>query len=106
MDDNSRREYITVISKTDKNPNAGKEIIELALPPNSVMSQYLAKSIYEFNQSDNEYLIRIWSKNDAGLTIGRTLVTVSEDDQKIFEMIQDLKGDDAPDIAISILLNL
>ncbi len=105
MNDYSRREYITVISKTDKNPNAGKEIIELALPPNSVMSEYLAKSIYEFNQSDNEYLIRIWSKNDAGLTIGRTLVTVSEDDQKIFEMIQDLKGDDAPDIAISIQKN-
>lgn len=105
IDDYSRSEYITVISRVDTNPNAGKEIIELALPPNSVISEYLAKAIYEFNRTDDEYLIRIWSKYNTGLTIGRTLAAVSEDDQKIYEMIQDLKGDEAPDLAISIQQN-
>ena len=104
-DDYSRREFITVISKADENPNVGKEIVELALPPNSSISAYLAKSIYEFNQTDDEYIIRIWSKYNTGLTIGRTLATVNEDDQKIYEMIQDIKSDEAPDLAISIQQN-
>ena len=104
-EDYSRREFIKVISKADENPNAGKDIIELALPPNSGISAYLAKSIYEFNQTDDEYIIRIWSKYNTGLTIGRTLATVSEDDQKLYEMIQDIKSDDAPDLAISIRQN-
>ena len=104
-EDYSRREFITVISKADENPNVGKEIVELALPPNSSISAYLAKSIYEFNQTDDEYIIRIWSKYNTGLTIGRTLATVNEDDQKIYEMIQDIKSDEAPDLAISIQQN-
>ncbi|MBR6988144.1 MAG: extracellular solute-binding protein [Clostridiales bacterium] len=104
-DDYSRRDYITVISKADKNPNAGKKIIELALPPNSGMSEYLSKSIYEFNKTDDEYIIRIWSKYNTGFTVGRTLAAVSEDDQKTYEMIRDIRGDDAPDLVISIQQN-
>ena len=105
IDDYTRHDYITVILKSDKNPNVGKEIIELALPPNSGMSEYLAKSIYEFNKTDDEYIIRIWSKYNTGFAVGRTLATVSEDDQKLYEMIRDLKGDDAPDLAIGIQQN-
>ena len=105
INDYKRHDYVTVLKKAATNPNAGKEIIELALPPNSGVSDYLAKAIYEFNQTDDEYLIRIWSKYSSGFTINRTLSSVTEDDQKIFEMIQDLKGDDAPDLAIGIQKN-
>ena len=105
VNDYTRRDFITVIKKADNNPNAGKEIIELALPPNTGMSEYLAKNIYEFNQTDDEYLIRIWSKHSTGYAVGISLSSVSEDDQKIFEMIQELKSDDAPDLAIGIQKN-
>ena len=98
-------QHITVLTKSDKNPHAGKEVIELALSPNSTVSEYLARSIYEFNKSDNEYLIRIWGKYDSGFTLGRVLGKPNEDEQKIYEMIQDLKGDDAPDLAIGIQKN-
>ena len=105
IEDYTRYDYVTVIRKADKNPNAGKKIIELALPPNSGVSYYLTKTIYEFNRSDNEYLIRIWSKYNNGFVLNRTLANISEDEQKIYEMIQDLKGDAAPDLAISIQKN-
>ena len=105
INDYTRRDYVTVIRKADKNPNVGKKIIELAFPPNSGVSYYLSKNIYEFNRTDNEYLIRIWSKYNNGFILNRTLADVSEDDQKIYEMIQDLKDDDAPDLAISIQKN-
>lgn len=98
-------EYVRVLKKADKNPNAGKKIIELALPPNSGVTDYLARAIYEFNRTDNEYLIRVWDKYKTGFVVGRAFGNVDEDDQKVFKMIQDLKGDDAPDIAVGIQKN-
>ena len=98
-------EYVRVLKKADKNPNAGKKIIELALPPKSGVTDYLAKAIYGFNRTDNEYLIRVWDKYKTGFAIGRAFGTVNEDDQQVFSMIQDLKGDDAPDLAIGIQKN-
>ena len=38
-------DYVRVLTKADKNPHAGKEIIELALPIDSGLTDYLAKSI-------------------------------------------------------------
>ena len=98
-------EYIRVLTRSDKNPHAGKEVIELALSPNSRVSEYLARSIYEFNKSDNEYLIRIWEKYDSGIALNRVLGKTAEDEQRIYEMIQDLKGEDAPDLSIGIQKN-
>ena len=104
-DDNKYREYIIVLTKEDKNPNAGKEIIELALPQNTGVSDYLAKSVYEFNRTDNEYIIRVWSKYNSGYNMGVLFANANEDDQKVFEMIQDLKGDEAPDLVVGIQKN-
>ena len=56
-------QYIRVLTKMDKNPHAGKEIIELAFPIKPEASAYLARSINEFNNTDDEYLIRIWDKS-------------------------------------------
>ena len=103
--DSTHRQNIMVLTKEDKNPNAGKEIIELALPPNSGVSDYLAKSVYEFNRTDDEYYIRVWSKYNSGFNMGILFANATEDDQKIFEMIQDLRGDEAPDLAIGIQKN-
>ena len=105
FDESESNLYIRVLKKADTNPHAGKEIIELALPPNTGVSDYLAKAIYEFNKTDNEYLIRVWDKYKSGFVAGKITTTASEDDQKTYEMIQDLKGDDAPDIAIGIQKN-
>ena len=97
--------YIRVLTKAEKNPNAGKEIVEIALPPNSGVSDYLAKTIFEFNKTDNEYLLRVWDKYKSGYTVGLVYGALDENDQEVYKMIQDLKNDDAPDIALNIQKN-
>ena len=103
--ENYNYSYIRVLSKADKNPHAGKKIIELAFSPNSGVTEYLAKAIYEFNNTDNEYLIRIWDRYKNGYVIGRTYIDTDKNEQLTFKMIQDLKGPDAPDIAIGVQKN-
>ena len=98
-------QYARVLTKSEKNPNAGKEIIELALPLDSGLSDYLARTIYEFNKSDEEYYVRLWSKYKTGFDVGRGISIIDEDDEKMYQMIQDLKGDEAPDLAIGIQNN-
>ena len=95
-------ESVTVLKKADKNPHAGKEIIELALPLDSDVSEYLARSVYEFNKSDNEYLIRVWDKHKNGFPLGRMVQNADENETRLYEVIQDLRGDDAPDLVIDI----
>ena len=99
-------EYVRVLKKADKNPHAGKKIVELALPLNSGVTDYLAKAIFEFNKTDNEYLIRVWDKYKTGFVMGRTaLASGDKNEQQVYKMIQDLKGDQAPDLAIGIQKN-
>ena len=102
----NRTEYIRVLKKADKNPHAGKKIIELALPLNDGVTDYLARAIFEFNKTDNEYLIRVWDKYKTGFVVGRSSVATSdENEQQVYKMIQDLKGDEAPDFALNIQKN-
>lgn len=101
-----QHEYIRILNKTRKNPHAGKEIIEIALPLDKGVSEYLSKAITEFNKTDNEYLIRVWNKYDKGFNpFVNSFATFEEDDMKVYEMIQDLKSNEAPDIAIGIQKN-
>ena len=95
-------ESITVLRKADKNPHAGKEIIELALPLDLDVSEYLARAVYEFNKTDNEYLIRVWDKHKNGFPLGRMVRNAEEDETRLYEVIQDLRGNDAPDLVIDI----
>ncbi len=99
------QESITVLKKADKNPHAGKEIIEIALPLDSGISVYLARSIYEFNKTDNEYLIRVWDKYKTGFTLSRVIGNIDQDEEQVYQMIQDLKGEEAPDLVIGIQKN-
>ena len=93
--------YIRILAKADKNPNAGKEIIEIAFPVNPEVSEYLSKAICEFNRSDDEYIIRVWDKQKVGFTLG--IVGSSEgDEQEIYKLIQELKSDEAPDLIIGL----
>ena len=102
----TNHEYIRVIKKADKNPHEGKKIVELALPLNSGVTDYLAKAIFEFNKTDNEYLIRVWDKYKTGFVMGRTaLASGYKNEEQVYKMIQDLKGDQAPDLAIGIQKN-
>lgn len=105
MEDYRNYKWITVVKKADKNPHVGKKIIELALPPQAGVTEYLSNSISEFNKTDNEYLIRIWNKYKSGFVMGREFGNPDEYDQKLFQMIQELKGGDAPDIIIGIQKN-
>ena len=100
------KEYIRVLKKADKNPHAGKKIVELALPLNSCVTDYLAKAIFEFNKTDNEYLIRVWDKYKTGFVMGRSALASDDmNEQQVYKMIQDLQSDEAPDLAIGIQKN-
>ncbi len=98
-------ETVTILKKSDKNPHAGKKIIELATPIDQGMTEYLSDAIYEFNRTDNEYLIRVWNKYKEGIVAGRSIATLDPDDEKLYTMIQELKGSEAPDLAIGIQKN-
>lgn len=98
-------ETVTILRKSDRNPHAGKKIIELATPTNLEMTEYLSDAIYEFNKTDKEYLIRVWSKYKEGIVAGRSIAALDEEDEKLFTMIQELNGPDAPDVAIGIQKN-
>ena len=98
-------DYITVLTKADRNPHAGKQIIELAMPLDTGVSVYLSHAIYEFNKTDNEYLIRVWDKYKTGFTVGSHYDRFNLDDEKLYTMIQHLKGSEAPDLAIGIQKN-
>lgn len=105
-DDYKAYEYFRILKKTEKNPNEGKKIIELALPTNTGITEYMSRSIYEFNESDNEYLIRIWDKSKTGYASSIIPVfSEGDNDQQVFQMIQELKGDEAPDLALNIQKN-
>ena len=95
-------ETVTILTKAEKNPHAGKKVIELAAPVDKVMSEYLSNAIYEFNKTDDEYLIRVWSKYKTGIKAGRDMNLLNVDDEKVYTMIQELKGSEAPDLAIGI----
>ncbi len=96
----------TIIKKAETNPNAGKKIIEIVMPVSiEALSDYMSKAIYEFNKTDNEYLIRVWSKYKTGFKTGRMLFWVADQDEKTFTMIQELNGEDGPDLSIGIQQN-
>jgi hypothetical protein len=97
-----KEETITILMKSQKNPHAGKTVIELATPIDTDISEYLSNAIYKFNKTDTEYLIRVWGKYKTGIKAGRDLSMLNMDDEKLYTMIQELKGSEAPDLAVGI----
>lgn len=103
LDDPTSYDHITVLKKADKNPHAGKKIIEIAMSSyNYEVSDYLLRSITEFNRTNKEYLLRVWDKNVSDYSLVEAYSKVSTGDTITYEMIQALKGDEAPDIAVGV----
>lgn len=98
-------ETVTILKKADKNPHAGKQVIEIATPIDKDITEYLSNAFYEFNRTDSEYLIRVWSKYKTGIKAGRDFSILNVDDEKLYTMIQELNGDEAPDLAVGIQNN-
>ncbi len=98
-------ETVTILKRSEKNPHAGKKIIELAAPTGKGMKEYLSNAVYEFNRTDDEYIIRIWNKYKTGIKAGRSIAQLNAEDELEYTMIQELKGSDAPDIAIGVQKN-
>lgn len=100
MFDSKEYEYITVLEKADKNPHAGKQIIEIALGfAFTGVSDYLSKAIYEYNRADNPYLLKVWDKHKTGYTIGKGFSGSGSDE---YSLIEDVKGSEGPDIVINV----
>ncbi|MCR5617517.1 MAG: hypothetical protein K6F83_04440 [Clostridiales bacterium] len=93
---------VTVLKKADKNPHAGKSVLEISAPLDSYFSEYLSASIFNFNRTDDEYLIRIWSKYNTGLKVGRTYDSYNADADEVYAMILELQSSDAPDLVTDI----
>lgn len=110
-------QYITVLKKIP-NPHVGKKVIDLTFREDC--SDYMSSAIYNFNKTDNEYLIRIW-KDEEDLSIisaGSLYTRYSEDSSEIMinelnkekediasyeqKLIEDLKGTDVPDIILDL----
>ena len=103
LDDPASYDYITVLKKADKNPHAGKKVIEIAMSSyNYEVSDYLLRSITEFNRTNKEYLLRVWDKNISDYSLVDAFSKTSDGDISAYEMIQALKGDEAPDIVVGV----
>lgn len=106
---NSCEEVITVLKKCETNPHAGKKVIEIDDPMGC--SDYLSQAIYEFNNTDDEYLIRVWSQNPVltnkknGFISNNVLIGqagLTEDQVYLEEMLQLADGTDIPDIVLNM----
>lgn len=99
-----QKEYITVLKKAEKNPHAGKQIIEIAPSAyNYGVSDYLYRAISEFNKTDNEYLIRLWDKSNTDESLAEVVKSLGNGgDTPAYKMIQELKGNEAPDLVIDV----
>ena len=100
----SSMEYtITILKKAKTNPHAGKKVIEISAPLDGCFSNYLSDAVFDFNRTDGEYLIRIWSKYNTGVRSGRgSGLLLDEESEKLYTLIQELKGSEAPDIVIGL----
>lgn len=109
---------ITILNKTEKNPNVGKKVIDLTFRDDC--SDYMSSAIYNFNKTNEEYLIRLWEDKDDLLIIpnGRNYTSfdtdssenmihaLNKDKESIYsyeqKLIEDLKGTDVPDLILDL----
>ena len=107
---------VTVLTRASVNPNAGKKVIEI--DGLRYCSDYLALAVYEFNKTDSEYLIRVWSGGEALAGTPQTssyiMVSSADDYRSMMEQIiedqvaednlkiERLKDNDVADIVIDL----
>ena len=103
----NKETLVTVLKKADKNPHAGKKVIEIDRPQHC--SDYLSAAIWDFNRNDDEYLIRVWDQNPVltGETVGYApngfyLGTADTESRYENRLISQLDTPDVPDIILGL----
>ena len=93
---------ILVLTKAASNPHEGKKVIEISAPLDGSFSDYLSQAITSFNATDNEYLIRIWSKYNTGIKAGRGFPILDPEIERAYTLVRELESDDCPDIVVNM----
>ena len=91
---------ITVLKKAEKNPHAGKKVIEINAPLDGTFSDYISEAIVNFNKTDDEYLIRVWAKHNEGYKPGYEYPSNYVDPS--YSLIMELKSDESPDLVMDV----
>ena len=93
---------ILVLTKAGSNPHEGKKVIEISAPLDGSFSDYLTQAIVSFNATDPEYLIRIWSKYNTGITAGRGFPVLDPEIQRAYTLVRELGSSDCPDLVVNM----
>ena len=93
---------VMVLTKTQTNPHEGKKVIEISAPLDGSFSDYLSSAIVSFNETDPEYLIRIWSKYNDGIKAGRGFPMLDPQIERAYTLVRELEGSDCPDIVVNM----
>ena len=93
---------ILVLTKAESNPHEGKKVIEISAPLDGSFSDYLTQAIVTFNETDPEYLIRIWSKYNTGITAGRGFPVLDPEVQRAYTLVRELGSSDCPDLVVNM----
>ncbi|HBZ77239.1 MAG TPA: hypothetical protein DEO39_00855, partial [Clostridiales bacterium] len=93
---------VLVLTRTQTNPHEGKKVIEISAPLDGSFSDYLSSAIVSFNETDPEYLIRIWSKYNNGIKAGRGFPMLDPQIERAYTLVRELEGSDCPDIVVNM----
>ncbi len=93
---------ILILTKAQTNPHVGKKIIEISAPLDGTFSDYLSQAIVSFNETDPEYLIRIWSKYSEGIKAGRGFPILDPQIERAYTLVRELESTDCPDIVVNM----
>ena len=93
---------ILVLTKAASNPHEGKKVIEISAPLDGSFSDYLSQAIVAFNETDPEYLIRIWSKYNTGIKAGRGFAILDPEIERAYTLVRELESSDCPDIVVNM----
>ena len=93
---------ITVLKKAQENPHAGKKIIEISAPLSGSFSEYMSRAICEFNNTDPEYQIRVWSKYNEGVKAGRGFKTLDPEQERLYTLVSEIHNSDCPDLVMNL----
>jgi len=93
---------VMVLTRAQVNPHEGKKIIEISAPLDGTFSDYLSQAIVSFNETDPEYLIRIWSKYNEGIKAGRGFPILDPQIERAYTLVRELVSADCPDIVVNM----
>jgi ABC-type glycerol-3-phosphate transport system substrate-binding protein len=104
-------DYVIIeLTKADKNPHAGKKILELYIPEGE-MNEIISDAIIEYNESDNGYFIQVTDRYETDKYMKSFVSTGNYDDfeaaktsafsQMGYELAMDIMNGEGPDIIMN-----